>query len=591
MNTQSQEPDHGRSIHFPTDDPVGWVDIRPALASESSGLSIHGPWESIVDQEGWQRLAAAQGGVRIPPNFEVRLRVHPSALSDPNAFSRIAPHDIQYLNAIDSPIKSARLLSLKHLSGLSDLILGGINTPQRELVHIRHLHSLRHLAVCLPIWETSDEDLSLLKELKSLERLHMMLPCSIDRGLNSLRDMPELISLGLEDVLSFTSIGWSQLCSMRGLHALSLAGANLSGLTIHDLGGLPGLVALDLSGVIHDGDVISEIPGLAQIRWLDLTNIHPPLYGEDLQSLNHLPELRVFKYAQNRLGSGGLAFLSGLPHLEELNLSNYYRMSFSDTINELRPLSQCLSLRRLYLGDRTIGNEEMRRLSGLHELEELDLFNTSIDDRGLAALRNLVNLRSLNLGATHVSDSGMRYLAGLTKMRDLDLTGTSITGAGLGQLGDLKNLRSLSMGGRIRISGEDLRELHDFLGLEELSLTGEGVDDTALRHIGECAGLRRLSIMFATEPSDGGISSLSSLRHLESLTLSNTQISDRSLGPLLELENLRKLSLDGTGVSDASIQSLSQLEGLEELALGGTLVSDEGISRLRKNIPNCVIQS
>ncbi|KAM0939042.1 putative leucine-rich repeat domain superfamily [Dioscorea sansibarensis] len=66
--------------------------------------------------------------------------------------------------------------------------------------------------------------------------------------------------------------------------------------------------------------------------------------------------------------------------------------------------------------------------SGLHNLENLDLSSTLVNNNSLAALSTLTSLKSLNLEYLGISDEGLPFLSSLIGLTHLDLSGCQILG-------------------------------------------------------------------------------------------------------------------------------------------------------------------
>jgi hypothetical protein len=65
---------------------------------------------------------------------------------------------------------------------------------------------------------------------------------------------------------------------------------------------------------------------------------------------------------------------------------------------------------------------------------EVDLGDTSLDDRGARHLRAFDRLQSLCLEDTRITDAGLVHLAGLTCLKRCELRGTFVTGEGVAAL-------------------------------------------------------------------------------------------------------------------------------------------------------------
>ncbi len=81
----------------------------------------------------------------------------------------------------------------------------------------------------------------------------------------------------------------------------------------------------------------------------------------------------------------------------------------------------------LQMANPDVTDQTLLYLTGLSELQELDLNDTQVTDRGLALVAELPRLRVLRLRGTKVTDQGFRdYLLGKDSLRELDVRETSI---------------------------------------------------------------------------------------------------------------------------------------------------------------------
>jgi mono/diheme cytochrome c family protein/uncharacterized membrane protein len=90
------------------------------------------------------------------------------------------------------------------------------------------------------------------------------------------------------------------------------------------------------------------------------------------------------------------------------------------------------------------GDQQLAALAPIGPaIERLEVGETSVTDRGLAALAAMTSLRRLNLNRTAVTDAGLHELAPLRNLEELNLFGTAVSDAGLEGLRALPNLRSV----------------------------------------------------------------------------------------------------------------------------------------------------
>ena len=77
----------------------------------------------------------------------------------------------------------------------------------------------------------------------------------------------------------------------------------------------------------------------------------------------------------------------------------------------------------------------LQNLSGLNQLESLDLQESVQGDEDLEILKGLTQLQELNISNNHsVGDAGIKKLAGLARLRKLNIACTGTTDVGLESL-------------------------------------------------------------------------------------------------------------------------------------------------------------
>ncbi|QDV51249.1 leucine-rich repeat domain-containing protein [Gimesia fumaroli] len=119
---------------------------------------------------------------------------------------------------------------------------------------------------------------------------------------------------------------------------------------------------------------------------------------------------------------------------------------------------------------------ELKEISGLKQLRNLNLSRTNVDHRAILNLTNLPQLRALDLSETNVSDAGLEAIGEFAKLKTLDLSKTKIDGSGLGGLDGCGKLTELNL------SGTDLRPDHlnmlkGFTNLIKLNVLNTYVND------------------------------------------------------------------------------------------------------------------
>jgi hypothetical protein len=91
----------------------------------------------------------------------------------------------------------------------------------------------------------------------------------------------------------------------------------------------------------------------------------------------------------------------------------------------------------------TCSDDQLAKLIGMSEIEELRLGATAITDVGLQHIRTLKNLRVLDLSMTGITDHGIEALLDLPRLTTIWLGGTKISDAGLLRLTRVTTLREV----------------------------------------------------------------------------------------------------------------------------------------------------
>jgi len=179
----------------------------------------------------------------------------------------------------------------------------------------------------------------------------------------------------------------------------------------------------------------------------------------------------------------------------------------------------------------------------------LDLQHSGISDNDLKHLSKLSRLEELNL-PEKTSDDGLKHLSDLTGLRKLLQNRTSmeshdskpITDVGLNYLQNLRALQTLSLP-YAEITDEGLKSLANFPSLEILHVGSDEITDAGVPHLATLPSLRRLSLR-ATNVGDAGIKLIAkNHRSLEYLNLCHTKITSAAVDDLSKLSNLEWLGV------------------------------------------------
>ena len=91
------------------------------------------------------------------------------------------------------------------------------------------------------------------------------------------------------------------------------------------------------------------------------------------------------------------------------------------------------------------GNDGLKHLHWLSQLQTLALRHGDINDEGLRLLRGLDSVQSLNLNRTQVTSAGIAHLVNLRGLRVLLLQNTQVDDRALPHLTQLKGLRAINL--------------------------------------------------------------------------------------------------------------------------------------------------
>jgi hypothetical protein len=212
-----------------------------------------------------------------------------------------------------------------------------------------------------------------------------------------------------------------------------------------------------------------------------------------------------------------------------------------------------------------------------------DLFGVDRFRRRIIAAR--VDVDRGGMDAAYV-EMLLQRLSGLHELQSLDLHLSQLTPgvpAALSQLPQLKNLKiragSPAAGGE-QLSHQCLLAIGKMARLERLELSGMMIKSESLTCIGGLAKLRSLAIMGAETPNgeEPLLSSLPPMPRLASLNLSYSQLQEHDLLRITTLPRLTSLSLAGAVISADGWAELSQLDFLEELEIGNSEDDDVGLA-------------
>ena len=229
---------------------------------------------------------------------------------------------------------------------------------------------------------------------------------------------------------------------------------------------------LDLRGCPVTNDGLRHLTGLQNLKALRLSGSHTAATVDDggMNAVAQISDLKVLSLDKLWVSDDGIRALSTLKHLEELYLAG-------TTIGDgaLEFIATMPAIRKLRLSNDSISDDGLKNLSALHNLVELDVSEDSLlTDSGMQYLSGLTNLQKLNLWRVQIGDTGVQYLKPLTNLKWLNLDNTRLSDAGLPALKGMQNLTFLHLGST-SVSDAGLIHLTGLTALRDLKVTRCGV--------------------------------------------------------------------------------------------------------------------
>ena len=215
-------------------------------------------------------------------------------------------------------------------------------------------------------------------------------------------------------------------------------------------------------------DVMRRFTGLEKLEMCLFDDTRTTTSISFVSELKKLKELRLSVSGTENTIS--LSPLSGLSDLTSLEL-DFAPTSAGDAIGFKNPeaLGKLKKLKRFGITDAKLSKKELKIISKMSGLTELDLSCTEISDIG--SLKKLTKLKTLYLGGNNITD--ISALSGMKKLQSLDLRENNISDISV--LSGMKKLKKLDLSCNPIGS---IKPLSGLTGLTELGLRSEYDYDT-----------------------------------------------------------------------------------------------------------------
>jgi internalin A len=259
---------------------------------------------------------------------------------------------------------------------------------------------------------------------------------------------------------------------------------------------------------------------------------------------------------------------------------------------DLRRLSELPDLNDLDLSLTHITDQGMQEIKSLPGITDLNLyFAEYVTDEGVAAIKDWKKLRRLNLHGTKAGDSALEHVSGIAALESLNVGSTLMTDVGLERLTMLPNLKELTMGGN-ELGDAGLQALRQMPGLTYLDLSGrQGTDKNVWTIALSDVGLEAvLTLKNLRELRFGCTSTAVGIEGTKFAEVSLLSVTPKWLERMKSLTKLERLKLQGCNrIDDDSIGALIAMPALREVDLQGTAVTEQGAAKLRAAKPGAVV--
>ncbi|HEY1066558.1 MAG TPA: hypothetical protein VGE52_10630, partial [Pirellulales bacterium] len=366
-----------------------------------------------------------------------------TAVAAPPATPAVTPAAVQV--ALATPTADAAVKRIEELNGeitydeAKDVVAIDLServTTDKDVLLFQAFPKLKKLV----LWgaEIGDEGAKNAAQLTGLVDLTLENTNLTADGVAALKPLKNLKSLNLRRSTYLTDDALVHLADLPSLELVHLLYNNFSDAGLAHLSKLTKIRLLDLRGCAFVTDA-----GMAHLK--DLTNMValklrcPSVTDEGMKNIAGMSKLKTIACEDMAISDASVEALAALPALSDVAIFRCYGVTEGSLAHLVK-----LPLTKLSLRDLGVGDEGLKSIGKLTKLTLLDLSeNTTITDAGLAELTGLVNLERLELWHTSVTDAGLASLVKLPKLKTLVLEDIRITDAGLKTLAKLPALETL----------------------------------------------------------------------------------------------------------------------------------------------------
>ena len=271
-----------------------------------------------------------------------------------------------------------------------------------------------------------------------------------------------------------------------------------------------------------------------------------------LNSLRALTNLETLDASGLPVTPDTLTALGAVASLKNLNLSN---SSADDRV--VSELSQIPHLQTLDLSSTQVTGGSATGLGAMRELTDLNLSGTAADDQTVAGLVALP-LRRLELSKTRITNAALPMILKIPTLESLTVSFCGVTGEGFKGFGK-SNLKELNVG-ETGFGIEGFAAIKGMKALENLNVYGAGLVQHKSANVFRTFPKLRILNAGKNGVGDPGMEVFfKGHKTLEELQLHlNKNITDNGLAALIGVKTLKILDVNGTSCGPAGAQALKQ---------------------------------
>ena len=247
-----------------------------------------------------------------------------------------------------------------------------------------------------------------------------------------------------------------------------------------------------------------------------------------------------------------------------------------------------------------VSYDGLKNLAALKNLQANDLGALSlankgrgfpIEDSSLDCIAHLTGLQSLTIEQSDIGDEGVKKLANLKNLEILNLNHTLISPASIKTIATLSKLSELDLDGN-RLNNQSLADLANLKNLQKLQLRSCGLSAGALKYTQNWGNLCELKLG-GNKLGNEGIARLPIMPKIFELNLDRCDLSDQGLISLGKQTGMVKLFARGNRISQAGLRGLAQARSLNYLNISGSPVDPQALAELRplKKLSTVVIST